>query len=322
MGTITSVVAELREAPGKAENFKWKEFKAYHGGVLVVIARAIFELKYLVSFAIATIAVANHTRNVADEAHCRMQAANIAAAPSLLAVGQLFKVGAEKLYSGEDVGVSSPGSSNITNCLAEKAARLTYGSDLNDLEVDVPFLALIGLVVAIHLVAYLWVLRQAIKEKPMDGTQGDAAFCFALNKGYNSPVARRARKFTVYLTCFGLGLLSVIAFARGTLVQLVQGLFFELYALIHTTQEVFASNEKFADLEWAVLEPRVAGHFEWLDLLKSAPSLLREKFVKYPKEHELGAIEKASDLWQEEHLAAHTSDDSSSDTAKESKALI
>ena len=36
MGTITSVVAELREAPGKAENFKWKEFKAYHGGVLVV----------------------------------------------------------------------------------------------------------------------------------------------------------------------------------------------------------------------------------------------------------------------------------------------
>ena len=36
MGTITSVVAELREAPGKAENFKWKEFKAYEGGVLVV----------------------------------------------------------------------------------------------------------------------------------------------------------------------------------------------------------------------------------------------------------------------------------------------
>ena len=30
------MVAELREAPGKAENFKWKEFKAYHGGVLVV----------------------------------------------------------------------------------------------------------------------------------------------------------------------------------------------------------------------------------------------------------------------------------------------
>ena len=135
-----------------------------------VIARAIFELKYLVSFAIATIAVANHTRKVADEAHCRMQAANIAAAPSLLAVGQLFKVGAEKLYSGEDVGVSSPGSSNITNCLAEKAARLTYGWDLNDLEhVDVYFLVMIGLVVAIHFVAFVTVLHRAIKEKPVAG---------------------------------------------------------------------------------------------------------------------------------------------------------
>ena len=152
----------------------------------------------------------------------------------------------------------------------------------------------------------------------MNGTQGDAAFCFALNKGYNSWVARRARQLTVYLTCFGLGLLSVIAFARGTLVSLVQGLFFELYALIHTTQAVFASNEKLAVLEWDVLKPIVAGRFEWPDLLKSAPSLLQEKFVKHAKEDEWQDIKKAS---QEEHLAAH-SDDSSSDTAKESKALI
>ena len=152
----------------------------------------------------------------------------------------------------------------------------------------------------------------------MNGTQGDAAFCFALNKGYNSPAARFARKSTVYLTCIGLGLLSVIAFARGTLVQLVQALFFELYALIHTTQEVFASNEKLAVLEWHVLKPLVAGHFEWPDLLKSAPSLLQEKFVKRATEDELQKVKKAS---QEEHLVAH-SDDSSSDTAKELKALI
>ena len=156
----------------------------------------------------------------------------------------------------------------------------------------------------------------------MDGTEGDAAFCFALNKGYNSPAARRARKLTVYLTCFGLGLLSVIAFARGTLVQLVQALFFELYALIHTTQEVFASNERLADLKWTVLKPRVAGRFEWPDLLKSAPSLLQEKFVKHAEEDELRDIKIAS---QEEHLAAHSddssSDDSSSDTAKEQTAL-
>ena len=121
------------------------------------------------SFAITTIAVANHTRKVVDEAHCRMQAANIAA-PSLLArVGRLLKVGAEKLNSGEDVGVSSPGSSNITNCLAEKAARLTYGWDLNDQEVDVYFLVIIGLVVAIHFVAFVIILCQAIKEKPVAG---------------------------------------------------------------------------------------------------------------------------------------------------------
>ena len=151
----------------------------------------------------------------------------------------------------------------------------------------------------------------------MDGTEGDAAFCFFLNRGYNSPVARRARKVTVYLTCFGLALLSVVSFARGTLVQLVQALFFELYALIHTTQEVFASNEKFADLKWDALKPLVAGHFEWADLLKSAPSLLQEKFVKRATEDELRKVKKAS----QEHLVAH-SDDSSSDTAKELKALI
>ena len=151
----------------------------------------------------------------------------------------------------------------------------------------------------------------------MNGTQGDAAFCFALNKGYNSWVARRARQLTVCLTCIGLGLLSVIAFARGTLVQLVQALFFELYALIHTTQEVFASNEDFADLKWDALKPLVAGHFEWPDLLKSAPSLLQEKFVKRATEDELRKVKKAS----QEHLVAH-SDDSSSDTAKELKALI
>lgn len=36
MGTIMSVVAKLREVPGKAKTFKRKEFKAYRGGVLVV----------------------------------------------------------------------------------------------------------------------------------------------------------------------------------------------------------------------------------------------------------------------------------------------
>ena len=136
-----------------------------------VLARAIFELKYLVGFAVATIAVANHTREQADEAHCQMQAAN-GAAPSLLAVGEeLLKVAAEELQTGADVSVSSLGvSSNSTAllmCLAEKKARLTHGWDLDDLEADVPLLALIGLGIATHLAAFLWTLRQAIKEKPV-----------------------------------------------------------------------------------------------------------------------------------------------------------
>jgi len=338
---VTSVVPEFRAEEQKAkscfqkvaialtaflvaENLRlMNEFKSYRGGVLVVLARAIFELKYLVGFAVATIAVANHTREQADEAHCQMHAA-----PSLLAVGEeLLKVAAEELQTGADVSVSSLGvSSNSTAllmCVAEKKARLTHGWDLDDLEADVPLLALIGLAIATHLAAFLWTLREAIKEKPMDGTEGDAAFCFFLNRGYNSPVARRARKVTVYLTCFGLALLSVVSFARGTLVQLVQGLFFELYALIHTTQGVFASNEKFADpkVEWAVLKSRVAGHFEWTDLLKSAPDLLQGKFVKHAKEDELREIMEASELLQEKHSAAN-SNDSSSDKAKGHKALI
>ena len=36
MGAITSVVAELGEVKDKAKTFKWKEFKEYRGGVLVV----------------------------------------------------------------------------------------------------------------------------------------------------------------------------------------------------------------------------------------------------------------------------------------------
>ena len=79
----------------------------------------------------------------------------------------------------------------------------------------------------------------------------------------------------------------VVAFALGTLVQLVQGRFFELYALIHTTQAVFASNEKFANVTWEALKPRVAGQFEWPDLLMSAPSVLKEKFVKHATQDEL-----------------------------------
>ena len=128
----------------------------------------------------------------------------------------------------------------------------------------------------------------------MTGVEGDAAFCFFLNRGYNSPWARRARKATVYLTCFALGLLSVVSFARGTLVQLVQGRFFELYALIHTIQGLFDSNEKFANVKWEALKPRVAGHFEWPDLLMSAPSVLQEKFVKRAMEDELQEINKES----------------------------
>ena len=165
-----------------------------------VIARAVLELKYLVSFAITTIAVANHTRNVADEAHCRMQAANIVAAPSLLArVGRLLKVGAEKLNSGEDVGVSSPGSSNITNCLAEKAARLTYGWDMNDLAVDVLFLVMIVVVVAIHFDAFVKILCQAIKEKPVAGCHSNwepnlkcttLAYLKTVMRSHHAPVPR------------------------------------------------------------------------------------------------------------------------------------
>ena len=307
-------------------------------------------------FAVATIAVANHTREKADEAHCQMQAAN-GAAPSLLAIGEeLLKVAAKKLRTGADassLGVSS-NSTALLMCLAEKKARLTHGWDLHDLEADVPLLVLIGLGIATHLAAFLWILRQAIKEKPvtdchsntnlnfphicwfaslalalhartalcqMTGVEGDAAFCFFLNRGYNSPWARRARKATVYLTCFALGLLSVVSFARGTLVQLVQGRFFELYALIHTTQGVFASNEKFAKVEWGALKDRVAGNFEWTDLLKSAPDLLQGKFVTHAKEDELREIKHESELYQEKHSSAY-SDDSSSDNAKESKALI
>ena len=55
----------------------------------------------------------------------------------------------------------------------------------------------------------------------MGWTEGDAAFCFALNMEHNKPFVLRARKVTVYLTCLGLIWLSVVAFARGTLVQLV-----------------------------------------------------------------------------------------------------
>ena len=93
----------------------------------------------------------------------------------------------------------------------------------------------------------------------MGWTEGDAAFCFALNMEYNKPFVLRARKVTVYLTCLGLIWLSLVAFARGTLVQLVQGRFFELYALVHTTQAVLVSNEKFANIEWEALKPLV--HF-------------------------------------------------------------
>lgn len=318
MGAVKRVVVKVQEIVSTAKTFKWKEFKAYRGGVLLVIARAIFELKFLVSFAIATIAVANNTRKAADEAHCRMamQAANTAPATSLRVFGQLLKVGANKLSSGADDAASNM---DITYCLAEKEARLTHGWDLNDWKADLPLFVLIGLVVATHIVAFVLILRQAIKEKPMDGTEGDAAFCFALNRGYNSLMARRARNFTIYLTYLGLGLLSVVGFARGTFVQLMQGRFFELYALIHSTTNVFASNEELANqnVEWAVLKPRVAGRFEWPDLLKSAPSLLQEKFAKHAKEDELRDIKEASHLLQEEH-----SNNNSSDNAKEQKALM
>ena len=128
-----------------------------------MIARSISELKYLVGFAIATVAVANHTREAADEAHCRMEAANVTAAPSVSTVKQVLKVGLKELLSGADVGVSPNVSLNSSYCLAEKEARLTYGWDLNDWEADLPILALISLVIATHFVAFVWILRQATK---------------------------------------------------------------------------------------------------------------------------------------------------------------
>ena len=42
----------------------------------------------------------------ADEAHCRMEAANVTAAPSVSTVKQVLKVGLKELLSGADVGVS------------------------------------------------------------------------------------------------------------------------------------------------------------------------------------------------------------------------
>ena len=125
-----------------------------------VTARAIFELKYLVGFAIATIAVANQTRGAADEAHCRQNAAAAAAAaPVRLAVGRLLGKVSSDTYA---------------ICLDEKKARLTYGWDLNDLEADVPLLGLIGIVFVTQLAAFLWVLHQAIEEKPVASCHSNA----------------------------------------------------------------------------------------------------------------------------------------------------
>ena len=129
-------------------------------------------------FAIATVAVANHTRAAADEAHCRMEAANVTAAPSVSTVKKVLKVGLKELLSGEDVGVSPNVSLNSSYCLAEKEARLTYGWDLNDWEADVPCLALISLVIATHFVAFVWILRQATKytkEQHVAGCHSNAA---------------------------------------------------------------------------------------------------------------------------------------------------
>ena len=159
----------------------------------------------------------------------------------------------------------------------------------------------------------------------MGWTEGDAAFCFALNMEYNKPFVLRARKVTVYLTCLGLIWLSLVAFARGTLVQLVQGRFFELYALIHTTQSLFVSNEKFAKVKWEALKPRVAGHFEWPDLLMHAPAVLQEKFVKRAIEDELQETNKESkDLAaaRDDKIDDDSSGNSSSSENKENKRLL
>ena len=111
-------------------------------------------------FAIATIAVANQTRGAADEAHCRQNAAAAAAAaPVRLAVGRLLGKVSSDTYA---------------ICLDEKKARLTYGWDLNDLEADVPLLGLIGLVFVTQLAAFLWVLHQAIEEKPVASCHSNA----------------------------------------------------------------------------------------------------------------------------------------------------
>ena len=54
---------------------------------------------------------------------------------------------------------------------------------------------------------------------------------------------------------------------------------------------------------------------------ESAPDMLQGKFVTHAKEDELREIKHESELYQEKHSSAY-SDDSSSDNAKESKALI
>ena len=70
--------------------------------------------------------MANHTRAAADEAHCRMDAANVTAAPSVSTVKKVLKVGIKTLLSGADVGLSPNVSfSSSYNCQAEKEARLS-----------------------------------------------------------------------------------------------------------------------------------------------------------------------------------------------------
>ena len=48
MGAITSVVAELGEVKDKAKTFKWKEFKEYRGGVLVVSLTRLHKVMHTV----------------------------------------------------------------------------------------------------------------------------------------------------------------------------------------------------------------------------------------------------------------------------------
>ena len=129
-----------------------------------IIARSISELKYLVGFAVATVSLATHTRAAADEAHCRMDAANVTAAPSVSTVKKVLKVGIKELLSGADVGVSPNVSFSSSYCQAEKEARLTYGWDLSDWEADVPCLALISLAIATLFAAFFWTLRQATND--------------------------------------------------------------------------------------------------------------------------------------------------------------